>query len=560
MQLIPITIIFIIAYIYSAILNKKTTYTIPLTFLTLIITTIIFGYLNILKYVDIFLIVASLIALFYIYHKKLYKNKMFFNYQTLMFLIFCIFITILNYKFTIFEWDAFSHWATAAKYMIQNNVFFNQSSYPPGITSLQYVYTKLAFSSFNESYLVNALLMFTMSLFMPLFDLIKNNHKFIPNFLGLILFMIMPLTFFTNLYGSVYVDCILGLELAFILFNYYSNKNKNFKTILIILGLFTIVNTKEIGLVLACSFILCLIIDKILKKEITIKKILLFMFVIAVSYLSWNIYLKFNPAEAVIGTTDKISLISELLTKEKITYMVEIANNFLNYISNQNIQMNILNVSFINFIVISIFILLLFKKNNSIKDIIIIAICYLGFLAFSYMCFFSEEEALILASLDRYIYTLYIAIIFLIMAIIMSKTNVNISVILLGYIILFGNFTAIEYNLLFKPYSSIKNKEYRLEYDQAKTIKETAKKGSKIYFLDTNNTPYAYYLARYENIDMLFANPIYSKDINEEIINKFDYLYVYSYNEELKEKFDELKEFTLYKIEKNKFKEVSNEK
>ena len=277
MQLIPITIIFIIPYIYSAILNKKTTYTIPLTFLTLIITTIIFGYLNILKYVDIFLIIASLIALFYIYHKKLYKNKMFFNYQTLMFLIFCIFITILNYKFTIFEWDAFSHWATAAKYMIQNNVFFNQSSYPPGITSLQYVYTKLAFGSFNESYLVNALLMFTMSLFMPLFDLIKN-------------------------------------------------------------------------------------------------------------------------------------------------------------------------------------------------------------------------------------------------------------------------------------------KEYRLEYDQAKTIKETAEKGSKIYFLDTNNTPYAYYLARYENIDMLFANPIYSKDINEEIINKYDYLYVYSYNEELKEKFDELKEFTLYKIEKNKFKEVSNEK
>ena len=216
--------------------------------------------------------------------------------------------------------------------------------------------------------------------------------------------------------------------------------------------------------------------------------------------------------------------------------------------------MNILNVSFINFIVISIFILLLFKKNNSIKDIIIIAICYLGFLAFSYMCFFSEKEALILASLDRYIYTLYIAIIFLIMAIIMSKTNVDISVILLGY------FTAIEYNLLFKPYSSIKNKEYRLEYDQAKTIKETAKKGSKIYFLDTNNTPYAYYLARYENIDMLFSNPSYSKDINAEIINKYDYLYVYSYNEELKEKFGELKEFTLYKIEKNKFKEVSNEK
>ena len=72
MQLIPITIIFIIAYIYSAILNKKTTYTIPLTFLTLIITTIIFGYLNILKYVDIFLIIASLIALFYIYYKKLW--------------------------------------------------------------------------------------------------------------------------------------------------------------------------------------------------------------------------------------------------------------------------------------------------------------------------------------------------------------------------------------------------------------------------------------------------------------------------------------------------------
>ena len=122
----------------------------------------------------------------------------------------------------------------------------------------------------------------------------------------------------------------------------------------------------------------------VIAKKNGFKKILLFMFVIAISYLSWNIYLKFNPVETVIETTDKMSLISELLTKEKITYMIEIANNFLNFISNQNVKMNILNVSFINFIVIAIFILMLFKKNNSIKDIIIISVCYLGFLAFSY--------------------------------------------------------------------------------------------------------------------------------------------------------------------------------
>ncbi len=563
MQLIPITIIFLMIYAYTTILNKKTIYTIPLTFLTIIPFTMIFGYLKMLKHIDIAIIILLIIAYIYIYRKKLYKNKLFFNNQTLIFLVFSIFIIILNFKFTIFEWDAFSHWATAAKYMINTDSFYTLSSYPPGITSLQFFYSKLALG-YNESYLVNALLLFTMSMFMPLFELIKNNHKFLSNLAGLILFMIVPLTFFNNLYGSVYVDCILGLELAFILYNYYFNKEKKLSNLLICLTIFSLVMTKEIGLVLACSFIICLFIDKLFNKEVKIKQIIILTLIVVISFLGWNMYVSNNQTSLIIGTTNKSSLIKELLTKEKITYMITIANNFLNFISNTNIMMNIFNITFLNFLIIAIFILLIFKKYNYIKDFTIISFCYLGFLAFSYMCFFSEEEALRLASVDRYIYSLYIAIIFIILALIMKKLDINVSYLLFSYLILFGNFTAIEYNLVFKPYSTIKNKQYRQEYDQAKIIQNKVRKNSKIYFLDTENTPYACYLARYENINMQFSNTRYNQYIDEDVIKLYDYLFVYSYNDEFKEnnkkKFDELKPFTLYKINENNYTEVTNEK
>lgn len=109
-----------------------------------------------------------------------------------------------------------------------------------------------------------------------------------------------------------------------------------------------------------------------------------------------------------------------------------------------------------------------------------------------------------------------------------------------------------------------KNKQYRQEYDHAKIIQNKVRENSKIYFLDTENTPYACYLARYENINMQFSNTRYNQYIDEDVIKLYDCLFVYSYNDEFKEnnkkKFDELKPFTLYKINENNYIEVANEK
>ncbi len=118
---------------------------------------------------------------------------------------------------------------------------------------------------------------------------------------------------------------------------------------------------------------------------------------------------------------------------------------------------------------------------------------------------------------------------------------------------------------MFMPlFELIKNKQYRQEYGQAKIIQNKVRENSKIYFLDTENTPYACYLARYENINMQFSSTRYNQYIDEDVIKLYDYLFVYSYNDEFKEnnkkKFDDLKPFTLYKINENNYIEVTNEK
>ncbi len=77
MQLIPITIIFLMIYAYTTILNKKTIYTIPLTFLTIIPFTMIFGYLKMLKHIDIAIIILLIIAYIYIYRKNYTKTNYF---------------------------------------------------------------------------------------------------------------------------------------------------------------------------------------------------------------------------------------------------------------------------------------------------------------------------------------------------------------------------------------------------------------------------------------------------------------------------------------------------
>lgn len=173
----------------------------------------------------------SVLSLLYLIWRVVQDRTSLFRYLLTPGLLACgllgIWIWLAHQNRLLSAWDEFSHWGVVVKNMVHFDSFGNHpdattyfKGYPPATALFQYLWCKL-YGRFQDAYLIRATNLLSFSLLLPLLAKLhwKRCWAFIPLFF---IMACLPLTFFSGFYTELYVDALLGLLLAYILYSYFS--------------------------------------------------------------------------------------------------------------------------------------------------------------------------------------------------------------------------------------------------------------------------------------------------------------------------------------------------
>jgi len=266
-NLIILTIISIFSVFFSHFFKKKIEETVVFSIFVIILILYICGILSILNIGWYFICLLSLIFLFLLLHSyKKIKPKLLLTYG-LGFLVITTTISIIIHKYRLVtSFDEFNYWFLAVKNMYVNNELFTSinsnvsaKSCPPASTIFHYFWLKPS-KDFDESLVFISMNFFIFSLIASPLSIFKKNQWKQTLMAGLFLFLI-PLTLYNYIYTGAYVDGLMGLIFAYILYIYFIKKNDKFNLYTILLALITLTLTKNTGIIFAMAAVIIIIIN-----------------------------------------------------------------------------------------------------------------------------------------------------------------------------------------------------------------------------------------------------------------------------------------------------------
>lgn len=568
----------------------------------------IFGILNILN-IGIYLITLSNLVLGIITIIRYIKNKNIKQLRQMICTPGILFFTVIFFIFiivtlnrTAIHWDQYSYWSYAAKDMyysgklnIQNDI---GTQYPPVPTVLQVYFMKIL-GTYSQGIEIFTMWILSFSLLIPFFN--KTNNKKICNIAISIIILCIPAIFSMLIfYESTYPDVLLGLFIGYISKMYFLEKNEKTKNFIIPLSFFIITLTKPTGFVIAGIIAITFLIYEIIKNKMNviklvklkeIQKIIIYILIIILTCMSFNMYIKFvtnsNNKNIVDKNNDSIvkyitnSIITTIFGTTQNDYNAAQSNGNLLYKLQKTteittpIYISALGVICI-YIITSLYIYKYSKddKNISKKDvkniyisIFIGLILYIMFLQVAYITQFSAKEMINHDGFERYIGTYLVGILYFTIYVILEKfedknLKNNFSYVLLAVILFtitpiyqIANATVTSgiYNISNQSYlsKSYENAEYI-----NKNIEPNAKvlgvcQKTDVERLENLIIRYYIYPINYKVMDKIDQ----SKGSMYDIIKNYNYIYIVysdSYLEyTTKQYLDEgetIKENTLYKV------------
>lgn len=432
-----------ISSLLIALTKKKFETIIPFTYIFGVFILYVFAYFNQLRLGYYVSLVIGLISVVYIAYKSLkdkeFKKEFLDKFLTtglFAYLILLVYAFILYHNKGFEACDEFMHWGTMVRETFRLNGFYSlpesilrtHKDYPPFFCIVETLWCLFA-GSYKEPYLYMGLVTFWWSLFMPLFS--KYDIKEKKNYLKASLLLIAIVLFglinsrtttasdWAFMYNTIYVDWTLCIFLAFSLFLVY--KEREYNTVFyVLLGtcLTTLLMMKQMGLpfymlVLLYFVIKVLIIDK---KKDYLKSIVLLVAVPFLIYLTWKLVIK---RYGIVGQFNVGSTLKEILTmikggslSEESAYRPIVFRYFIKELLTRPLFLHPIKLSFFMVAVIQVVIIFLLKHKYSNY---LAGVYLFGSLAYSftmlmlYMFSFSYEEALELASFDRYMNSYLIA-------------------------------------------------------------------------------------------------------------------------------------------------------
>lgn len=617
-------IIVSIAAALAEMFKEKIDITIPITVIAIVLIIYPFGFFYKLHYGVYIIYGVSVIAMIYLLCKCIMylKKKKFTEFISriitpgiVVYLLFWIFFIVLNKRRLFSNWDEFSHWGLIVKNMFvfdsygtnpETIVLFR--GYPPFTAIFEYFFLRIK-NYYTEGEIIIAMNVLYTSMIMPLMKNISWK-KNLPKLLIIIpMLFLLPLCFYQEFYTTVYVDAILGIFMAYILYIYFTIENIKLKYISICLGIIALPLIKAAGTGLAVFALVIIIIDilsKIKKNQIESKRKSIILIIVLIMSLiigkySWGIHLKCsNTAEAWSTSQVTLNNITLLLTGKGEQYYYQVAENFKEQFFKKPIEIGFGTITNFQLLVIyaiySIFLCHLVKQKNDRvfkryrTMCILLVLCYIIYmisLLILYIFSFSEYEAIRLASYSRYSYIYAIGMFalntFLIIDFISkNKIDKNTIITLTSILCLIVPISTLE-NLLIKNKAEVETTiSYRKEYMDIDRYNDILNKGDTIYYIscgstgfDSHVTRYLLVSEKYKYIKTMnnfgwslgperFTGDIWSLDITKEefceylIQEKIGYVYIFRADDifkekygELFEKLDDIKNKTMYKIYEN---------
>lgn len=402
----------------------------------------LFSLFDLLLFGRIFLIAFGIFSLvFNVINAIIKKDNVFSYFKNFSFLLFLIGLIVIigaSYKVNILMgWDECSYWATMVKRLFYSNSYLDVSNfhpmyYPPALTSYNYFVVKFLGMNDNSIYFSQYFLILSAIIYFVRNIKFKDWFYGICEVLIILLFLILLLEpYILTLYSEIPLILIASIGCILII----TEEDKN-DMIFAFMLLFNATLIKSNGLIV-CVLPMLIMFFKLLRLFIfnykktdknflltffiniwkLIKNNLLNIFVLLsplLAQFAFNVYLKinniFNPQAIPSSLLHKmIDFIKIIMSKNVIV------TNYFNALSN---NYNYSTYNMCTMLLFTIFILfLLIFKNKEREDIVIknnkgiifayslSFIIYVFALLYSYCFMFSEGEALILASYDRYINT-----------------------------------------------------------------------------------------------------------------------------------------------------------
>lgn len=245
-------IIVSIAMMLTEILKSRVEITIPISVIAIVLIIYPFGFFRLLNVGVYAIYIISCISIVFMICKFI-KCKSIEEKRALIkrivtpglfvYISFWILAIYLNKDRKFIAWDEFSHWGLIVKNMFEFDSYGTNPEtivmfrgYPPFTAIFEYFIVKVK-NIYNEGSIIIAMNVLYISMVLPVLRNIdwKNGIKKLIFFVPFI--FILPLCMYSDFYSTIYVDAILGVVMAYILYIYYSVKDEKIKYISIGLGI-----------------------------------------------------------------------------------------------------------------------------------------------------------------------------------------------------------------------------------------------------------------------------------------------------------------------------------
>lgn len=533
-------------------------------------------------------------------HKK-YKEILY-NLFTPGFIIFILLSAAIGYMTEdrlLGRWDEFTNWGLQLKNMFIFHGLANVegvttlgTGYPPATTVFEYFFSGFR-KELVEGDMFRAMGILTVSVVLPVFKKFQWK-KSIQAVLTAFLVFLLPAIFSKDMdyLNTLYVDALMGLLLAMILYIYFSEKFSKYSFIMIGMGAFVLSLVKSTGFPLAMVALVIIAFDVLFFKRKDLKGYripFILIFVIGLSgKITWWLFVKLTSLKEIWSDVDVSSIESQGIFTET---RVKIIKNFIRtFFSGKDTSVEGISpfMWIIICAIIMIFIFLILRNKKKIKraglNFILLVLGYLAYassLMAMYLFLFIEYEGLSLASFGRYIDTFILAMLMFLVYIFIdllssfSKTSFTVIVLCVFTIMaLRMPFDYIKENTIDSHKYIEENNNKRATYSKVAGFNDFMNyKDERIYFISQKTRGLDYAISYYEATPVRLGydfymgwslgEPYYEGDIwtldfsleKWEKILKEDYTYVYLYkiDDKFKERYgslfeDKIDDDTLYII------------
>lgn len=518
--------------------------------------------------IEILAVAGFVFVLYNIAAGKL-EIKRIFSWGVLALGLFYVFSIIYNYYTIITESDEFYHWALVVKDMFYSNqlpshegttVVFTR--YPPFMALIQYylMYLNQVFSV-KWLYIVYQFSGFCLLLVCMGRGFVQKNVSVWRKIIVTIILMLFPLILYSGYYNLIMIDGFLGVLFAYTLYSFFFDELDRFNMIRITMALTALVLTKEMGVVLAglacAAFMVCKLIEKgkfCLKDELRI----IIMGLIALgTFISWQLYGYFNlsnvteqyPASAARMISNGSG---KLADSDGIKYAMHVLLNGITRIFND------IKVGPFHFVLVLCILTLIAYCVRRRKDqeyhfiaVVVLGIgclVYFGCIEVLYILVFSRSEAWNAASLDRYLFSYLMGMLFLELSYFLNKDSK-----ILGAIFCLVLYLA-PLTEVFTPNQTIEKRQTIIwGYDEIDAnIRSFAGKEDRIFYLCDNSTQMSYRIFRFyicplstqgiavgSGFGYASAEGGNTYDIEEikRVLSDYDYVYIANYEETAKDEY-----------------------